>query len=249
MTLTVSIVSHGHGRMLEPLVQQLLTFPEVTQIVVTHNIPESELGISDDRLLIVRNKSPQGFGANHNAAFKLSQCQQFCVLNPDVIFTENPFPVLLNALKKPGISLAVPRVVDDLGNTEDSLRVFLTPLAMLKRVLGLNLGTDRLDKESAPVYPDWAAGMFMLFDASAYKAINGFDEDFFMYCEDADICTRLWAAGHKIIACPSVSVIHPAQRASHRKPKHIVWHITSMCRYFWRHSGSLPKKSQQNFKD
>lgn len=246
MTLTVSIVSHGHGPMLEPLVQKLLTFPEVTQIVVTHNIPEPALQITNSRLLIAQNQSPKGFGANHNAAFKLSQCDQFCVLNPDVIFTENPFPVLLDALKPPSVSLAVPRVVDELGNTEDSLRVFLTPVAMLKRVLGLNRGTYTLNKQSASLFPDWAAGMFMLFNAPAYKAINGFDEDFFMYCEDADICTRLWAAGHKIIACPSVSVVHPAQRASHRNIKHIVWHVTSLTRYFWRHSRSLPKKSQHN---
>jgi N-acetylglucosaminyl-diphospho-decaprenol L-rhamnosyltransferase len=244
MTLTVSIVSHGHGPMLEPIIGQLLGFPEVTQVILTYNIPEPEIGITNERLLKVCNKTPRGFGANHNAAFKLSRCDQFCVLNPDVIFTENPFPVLLEALKMPQVSLAVPRVTDQTGQTEDSLRAFITPISILKRVLGLNQGTYTVTNESGCFYPDWAAGMFMLLDAPAYASIKGFDERYFMYCEDADICTRLWAAGHRIIACPSVSVIHPAQRASHRNVKHIVWHINSLCRYLWQHRAGLPKKSQ-----
>jgi N-acetylglucosaminyl-diphospho-decaprenol L-rhamnosyltransferase len=243
MTLNVSIVSHGHGPMLEPLIRRLLTFSEVKRVILTYNIPEPELSVADDRLMIVRNNRPKGFGANHNAAFELSHCDQFGVLNPDVIFAENPFPELLEALKISHVSLAVPRVTNQTGQTEDSLRVFMTPFAMLKRVLGIDRGAYNLTNESRPFYPDWAAGMFMLFDARAYKSIGGFDEKYFMYCEDADICTRLWKTGQKIIACPSVSVVHPAQRASHRRIKHVIWHINSLCRYFWRHSGSLPKKS------
>ena len=244
MTLTVSIVSHGHGHMLEPLVWHLLDFPEVGRLIVTYNIPEPMLDIADERLIMVQNLHPKGFGANHNAAFKMSECDQFCVLNPDVIFNQNPFPTLLDALKLPHVALAVPRVVDIAGNTEDSLRYFITPLTILKRMIGLNRGAYQIDQASAPFYPDWAAGMFMLFDAQSYAAVDGFDENFFMYCEDADICTRLWAKGGKIIACPSVSVIHSAQRASHRDIKHIGWHITSLLRYFGRHSWALTKKSR-----
>ena len=243
MTVTVSIVSHGHGRMLEPLVSTLCSFPEVTQIILTYNIPEPMFSVSDERLLLCKNSAPKGFGANHNAAFVLSKGEQFCVLNPDIIFRENPFPALITALAMPKVSLAVPKVISEAGTPEDSLRFFLTPVRLAKRLVRWDRGTYDFNENAPFVYPDWAAGMFMLFDAKAYQHIGGFDERYFMYCEDADICTRLWAAGYKIVACPTATVIHLAQRASHRKIKHIAWHLTSLCRYFWRHSGALPDKT------
>lgn len=244
MTLTVSIVSHGHGSMLGPLVDQLLGFPEVTQIVLTYNIPEAPLTIADSRIVIVNNQRPKGFGANHNAALSLSTGKRFCVLNPDVSFDQNPFPILVKSLEMPKTALAVPRVVGATGETEDSLRAFLTPVSMLKRLTGFNPGTFSLNENAAPIYPDWAAGMFMLFNAEAYARIGGFDEAFFMYCEDADICTRMWAAGYRIIACPAVSIIHPGQRASHRSVRHIVWHVKSLLRYFIKHRQSISRISQ-----
>lgn len=243
MTVTVSIVSHGHGAMLEPLVRALLLFPEVTQIILTQNIPEPILSVTDERLLLCKNASPKGFGANHNAAFALSNSDRFCVLNPDILFQENPFPGLLQALTMPKVALAAPRVVDESGALEDSLRFFLTPSKLVKRLIGLNLGAYHFSPNSPLIYPDWVAGMFMLFDAKAYRSIGGFDEQYFMYCEDADICTRLWANGYKVVVCPSVAVTHLAQRASHRKIRHIVWHLTSLGRYFWRYSRALPDKN------
>lgn len=243
MTITVSIVSHGHGRMLEPLISALRSFPEVTQIILTYNIPEPMLLVADDRLLVCKNSAPQGFGVNHNAAFTLGRGERFCVLNPDIVFRENPFPALMKALAMPQVSLAVPRVISESGALEDSLRFFLTPARLAKRLIGWDRGAYDFNENAPLIYPDWAAGMFMLFDAKAYQHIGGFDERYFMYCEDADICTRLWAAGYKIVACPSVAVIHLAQRASHRKIKHIMWHLGSLGRYFRRYSRGLPDKN------
>ena len=82
--------------------------------------------------------------------------------------------------------------------------------------------------------------MFMLFNADAYRRVNGFDASYFMYCEDADICTRLWQAGERVMVCLDVQVIHHAQRASRRDFRHLVWHLASMFRYFARYWGRLP---------
>jgi hypothetical protein len=83
--------------------------------------------------------------------------------------------------------------------------------------------------------------MFMLFRAEAFQDIGGFNEEFFLYYEDVDICARLWKAGWKVVLHPGVSVIHDAQRASRHNPRHMAWHLSSMARYFWKHSGRLPK--------
>jgi GT2 family glycosyltransferase len=54
-----------------------------------------------------------------------------------------------------------------------------------------------------------------------------------MYVEDADICTRLWLAGYKFLACPSALIIHDARRASRKNWQHFRWHMTSLFRYFY----------------
>lgn len=83
----------------------------------------------------------------------------------------------------------------------------------------------------------------MLFRSEDFRRLQGFDEKFFLYYEDVDICARAWKSGMKVLACPSVSVIHDAQRASRRNLQHMKWHAASMMRYFWKHAGRLPPVS------
>lgn len=96
--ITISIVSHGHGEMVSRLLRQLLTCPEVSQIIVTWNIPEPIPSFKRGIIQYIENIAPKGFGANHNAAFM--QCNQnyFCPLNPDVQLVTNPFPELLRSM-------------------------------------------------------------------------------------------------------------------------------------------------------
>lgn len=238
--VAVSVVSHGHGAMVSTLVARLLECQEVSQVIVTLNIPEALQLPDDQRLLVVKNALPQGFGANHNAAFLLSETPFFCVLNPDVTFESNPFLTLLKAFEIESVSLTVPVVVNAGGDVEDSLRYFLTPWRMLKRVLKMSSGAYTVNPRCSLLYPEWAAGMFMLFRREAFSKLQGFDESYFMYCEDADICTRLWATGGQLVAVPGAVVIHQAQRASRRSLRHLSWHVASMMRYIGRFIGRLP---------
>lgn len=239
--ICVSIVSHGHGQMVHKLVTQILACPSVGQLVVTLNIPEDFPILANDRLLIIQNPIGRGFGANHNAAFEFCRQPYFCVLNPDIELIDDPFPTMIKAFGEDSIGLVAPLIMNASGATEDSMRVFLTPWTLLKRLIGINDGAYPARQENN--CPDWVAGMFMLFRSEAYAKVRGFDERYFMYCEDADICTRLWKVGYKVVGCLSASVIHNAQRASHRSWKHLRSHLRSMIRYFLSHSFSLPDKS------
>ena len=239
----VSIVSHGHGTMVWRLVDQLLAFAEVSQIIVTLNIPEPVPELLDSKVMLIRNAAPKGFGANHNAAFLQCAAPYFCVLNPDIELVGNPFPVLVADLEQDRAGLCAPLVVSALGQVEDSARRFMTPWRMVLRKLGLASGAYELAMETKALYPEWVAGMFMLFKSTAYRQVGGFDEAYFMYCEDADICTRVWRHGEKVLLDPAVSVIHQAQRASRRSWQHLRWHLASMMRYFARYWGRLPRAS------
>jgi N-acetylglucosaminyl-diphospho-decaprenol L-rhamnosyltransferase len=240
--MLVSIVSHGHGDMVLRLVNKVLTFPEVDRLILTLNTPERTPKFEDSRVFLIENHKPMGFGANHNQAFNKFKSTKFCILNPDITFHENPFPSLLEVLEDKNVGVVAPRVIQENFSPEDSMRFFLTPLGVLKRIFGLNLAAYSITHQDSDIEPDWVAGMFMLFNSETYNLMKGFDERYFMYCEDADICTRIWKIGSKVIGKPSVSVVHDARRGSRHKLNHLYWHISSLFYYFYRHSFSLPQK-------
>jgi len=242
MSIAISIVSHGHGKMAWSLVEQVLRFPDVTKLVLTVNIPESIPNFQDPRVELVFNRVPKGFGENHNVAFRRVNATYFCVLNPDIVFIENIFPKLLSRMNDASVGVVAPIVINSLGLTEDSMRLFLTPGSMMKRWTGVNSGAYSFRLGDSDFMPDWVAGMFMLFSSNAFAKIGGFDKRYFMYCEDADICIRLWKAGYKVVGCLSASVLHNAQRVSRRSFRHLSWHLRSMVRYFFKHSFSFPNK-------
>ena len=135
--VTVSIVSHGHCVILSNLLTQIsgLESP-IAHVIITHNMP-SDLVINESsfffQITVIRNKFALGFGANHNQAFKYCGTEHFCVLNPDVEFSEEPFNELINCLKDQSIGIAAPIVLDKDGVIEDSYRKFSTPLLILKK--------------------------------------------------------------------------------------------------------------------
>ncbi len=239
--ITVSIVTHGHGVMLPKLLVQLLAMPEIKQIIVTINVPESIESTTDQRITLIRNQQPKGFGENHNQAFLLCKTLYFCVLNPDIDFNVNPFPRLLDSLYQTHAGLIAPMVKNKQGEIEDSIRCFPTLVSTLKRKLFFTYSDYKFSQDDPDFYVEWVAGIFMLFQSSAYSAVNGFDENYFMYVEDADICTRLWQADYRVLACPSSMIIHEARRASRHDWHHFHWHIASLLRYFTKYTGRLPK--------
>lgn len=248
MSVCVSIVSHGHGEMVAALVGQVLLCPEVSQVVLTFNIPEQPFDCDDPRLLCITNASPKGFGANHNAAFAYCESDAFCVLNPDIELVGNPFPVLLPLLDRISAGVVAPCVVGPDFKPEDSMRRFLTPVSFVKRLLGLDAGVCDHAVNKALCYPDWVGGMFMLFKVVTYENLRGFDEGYFMYCEDADLCTRVWQNGKTVLGCHDVAVIHRARRASQRDARHFRWHIASLLKYWRKHLGRLPRNQVLQFR-
>ncbi|WP_217350735.1 glycosyltransferase family 2 protein [Azonexus fungiphilus] len=242
--IAVSIVSHSHGDMVADLVQQLLECSQVKQVLVTCNVPEVLILPIDSRVQRIDNPQPKGFGANHNAAFEHCQAPYFCVLNPDVRFDGNPFPALLNCLGG-GVALCAPVVTNPAGLIEDSARQFPSFQGLFSKLVGISDGRYCYGRNDPQLHPDWVAGMFMLFPAADYAALGGFDEKYFLYYEDVDLCVRLWRSGRKIVLCPQATVVHAAQRASHRNLRHLTWHLGSMMRYFIRHWGRLPAVGAQ----
>ncbi|MDD2466574.1 MAG: glycosyltransferase family 2 protein [Desulfobulbus sp.] len=226
--------------MIAPLVADLLSCAQIGQIILTCNVPELLELPTDTRILTLENTVPMGFAANHNTAFKYCALPYYCVLNPDIRLQDNPFPSLFAALEETGAAIAAPLVQTFTGELDDNVRTFPTMRSLVSKALGRPCDNYKINRSHSHLYPDWIAGMFMLFRSDDFRRLQGFDERFFLYYEDVDICARAWKAGMKVVACPSVSVVHDAQRTSHRNFRYMRWHLASMARYFYKHWGRLP---------
>jgi GT2 family glycosyltransferase len=237
----VSIVSHGQAFLASQLLDDFGHHCPDVQLLVTSNIAEVDpFDFSRwPRGIHIQNKTVKGFASNHNAAFSYCDAKYYCVVNPDIRIISNPFPKMIAAMADPTVGLVAPFVLNPSGEIADSIRYFPTPFGILRKVFGMGEGRLPIERDH-PQHVDWAAGMFMLFRAEAFSELGGFDEDFFLYYEDVDICTRLWKAGWKVMVQPSVLVIHNAQRASHRSLRHMRWHLSSMARYIIKHWARLP---------
>lgn len=225
--LSVSIASHGHGEMVSRLAEALLEYPEVARVVVTQNTDECVDFPNSNNVTLRRNHKPIGYGANQNAALSISENTFFCVLNPDIHIKTNPFPELLASFSNPKVALVAPKIITPEGRVEDSARRFPTLRSLLSKAAGGSNGTYSELNSS----PDWVGGMFMLFRSDVFREIGGFDENFFLYYEDVDICWRLRQKGYEIKFVPSVEVIHDARRESRKNWRYARWHLASMARY------------------
>jgi len=232
--ISFSIVDYGHAEQDARLFDDLRVHrPKGIEVILTLNIEEA-LPFDPDSfpfpVKTIRNASPRGFATNHNAAFKLSGGNFFCVLNPDIRVTADPFTALVRELSNPAVGAAAPLILDSDGAIEDSARPFPT----LSSLVGKALGAEperyyEIGEES--ISPDWVGGMFMLLRRDAFAAVGGFDARYYLYYEDVDLCARLRLAGYDIRLVPSVSAVHLARRQSRRDIRYLLWHLRSMIRY------------------
>jgi GT2 family glycosyltransferase len=256
-TITFSIVSHGHGSMLHAVLDDIATFTDAPkyELIVTLNLNSEILDAQrwpNLRIRIVRNEVPKGFGANHNQAFKFCTRSWFVVLNPDLRMPMDPMPKLMDAAHRRGsIGAVTPAVVNESGHAEDHVRRNLTPWALWRRYRGDRV--ERIDVLHTASLKNgfyWLAGMFLAFPAHAYRQVNGFDERFFLYCEDYDICARLVLADWQLLKVSDAQVIHAAQRDSHRSKRHLIWHLQSLVKVwssaaFWRLLTSMAREREE----
>ena len=220
---------------MQNLLQDLKSCNAVSfKVILTLNIPEQlpfDPAAFPFPVRVLRNAAPRGFGANHNAAFAASEERFFCVLNPDIRLPLDPFPALLSKLENPAIAAAAPLIRNPSGDIEDHARPFPTLPSLVLKLLKKE---EAIGKSSSPFTPDWIAGMFMLFRREAFAAAGGFDEGYFMYYEDVDLCARLRAAGMRVEVSPAASAVHDARRSSRRNPRHMLWHACSMARFLFK---------------
>ena len=236
VVVSVSVVSHGQIGLVTLLLQDIAQHcqHESLELILTLNFDEF-LPFDPDSFFfpvtVILNEKPKGFSANHNHALSTARGDYFCVVNPDIRFDVSPFSVLLACFENPHIGVVAPLVFGPTGEIENSTRTFPTPKKIVKKTFDKTPNRDYLPGLDL-IHPDWVGGMFMLFRRSVFEMLEGFDERYYFYYEDVDLCGRLMLSGYKSVLCPQATVIHHAQRSSHRKLKYMRWHLASMMRFF-----------------
>jgi N-acetylglucosaminyl-diphospho-decaprenol L-rhamnosyltransferase len=233
---SISIISHDQISLVSQILDDLTEHISNNrfEVILTINIPEllpDSLNKHSFPIIILNNATPLGFGENHNRAFQHASGDFFCVLNPDIRLTENPFPLLISNLQDTSIGVVAPLVLDSNGTIEDSARHFPTPFSIGLKALGM-APKHEYTFENKLFYPDWTGGMFLLFRRDVYAQINGFNQKFFLYYEDVDLCARIWNSRLKVALNPNVSIIHLARRTSHRNLRYLLMHLKSMLSFF-----------------
>jgi len=163
------------------------------------------------------------------------------ILNPDMRLHEGAIPPLLAALDDPEVGIAVPQIRSPSGSVERSLRREPTPA----RALGLNWTgapvlaeylTGPRDYET-PRTVDWATGAAFLMSRKCYEAVGGWDESFFLYSEETDVCLRARDLGLLTRYEPRSVMVHIGGQSGRDHRTHAM-QIVNRVRLYRRRHGS-----------
>jgi N-acetylglucosaminyl-diphospho-decaprenol L-rhamnosyltransferase len=163
---------------------------------------------------IVQTGANLGFGSAANRGLATIQDSKYvCILNPDTVFDPGAIDVLSTFLDdRREVAIVGPRVRNLDGTVYPSARSFPKPLTALGHAL---VGVFWKDNPISSHYrttdlasPDWVSGTAMLARHAALHQVNGFDERYFMYVEDLDLCWRLRQARWQIGYCADAGVQH-----------------------------------------
>ena len=224
------VVDYNVGPVLHGCIASLLS-EGVAEIVVVENgdrgSSQAALGDLVDSVTVVRPGENLGFGAgvNRGVAALSSTASTFIVANPDTEVHGGAVSALAAALDEhPSWAIAGPTVLTAEGERYPSVRRFPSPgiavgHALIGKIWPDNPFTRRYRSvgERSDGCVDWVSGAFFLVRRAAFEELGGFDESYFMFAEDMDLCWRAHAEGLGVGVVPSAVVTHVEglSRASH----------------------------------
>jgi N-acetylglucosaminyl-diphospho-decaprenol L-rhamnosyltransferase len=217
------IVSHNGKRWLEAALSTL--FERAGDIdldvVVVDNGDDGAASYVQERFPAVRTIRCEnnGFGHANNRGLAMADARYVLFLNPDTELLSGSLGELVAALdRRPELGLAGVRQVDSHGSLAPSIRRFPSTANMLaealwvERVPGLRLwlGERELDQRQygRETGCDWTSGSFMIARREALAASGGFDEGFFLFSEETDLCWRIKRAGWEVAHLPELTIRH-----------------------------------------
>lgn len=225
---------------------------------------EDEIGKDYPKINFIVSKKNLGMGKGNNLGIKAAGGDFILILNPDTIVKPNAVKILYSQIKNNNnIGIAGPKLLNSDGSLQYScfrqLR-FFTPIfrrTFLGRFANKHINNFlMLDKIPQPplnkggiMDVDWLMGSCLMVRREVFNKVGFFDERFFMYFEDTDLCRRVWRAGFRVVYFPQAQVIHDHGRGSAEKPWYLApfvsklsrAHISSWIKYFLKWGFKIEK--------
>jgi N-acetylglucosaminyl-diphospho-decaprenol L-rhamnosyltransferase len=222
---------------------------EFRRILVVDNASSDASGQTalDAGAQLLARATNDGLATAINAGAQTTMSEWFAVLNPDVLLPEPGVVArLLEHARDPDIGLIAPALTLPNGKRQDSARSVPSPFQLLARTVTGRAYGALWPAEAIDV--PWVVAAFVLIRRSAFDAIGGFDERYFLYFEDVDFCVRLWRAGWRVRIDGSVTTEHAfhAESRESRFNSAARHHTRSAVRFFWTHPSMLTARARRN---
>jgi len=246
--LTASIVACRNDiKMLQKAIDSFLNTELSVRLIVVDNSPNDEIRqiCNDKRIEYVFNNANIGFGAGHNIAILriLELSKYHLVLNPDIYFSRGNLEKLYNYMENnKDVGLVMPKILYPDGSLQYLCKKLPTPFDLiLRRFIPSFLKPlfqkrfdsfefkDRDYNEIMSV--PGLSGCFMFIRTGIFKEIGMFDERFFMYAEDTDLCRRI-GNKYETMYYPDAVIYHEYAKGSYKNNKLLLVHINSAIKYF-----------------
>ncbi len=227
ITLTVGIVNYNTKIHLKKCIASISKNPPKCsyEIIVVDNASKDGSKkflkkIQRENIKVILNKKNIGFGAACNQIASAQKSSYILFLNPDVEVEKDGIDKLLNSLKgNKKVGVITGKLLFPDGSLQFScrksptiLRVLFGRESVLRKIFPNNIISREFlmtDFDYNKIqFPDFIRGAVMLFKMDVFKKIGGFDEKFFLFFEDADICQRLKKMNYKIIYLPEAIFYH-----------------------------------------
>ncbi len=248
MKFSVVIVNYASWPLTLQCVESLRrTGYESFEVVVVDN---DRLGPPElpSAVRLIQNARNAGFGRACNQGIAASTGDLVVLINPDTVVEEDFFERIETFFEEyQRAGMAGPRILDPDGNLQLSAR---REVSLVSGLLGRTSLLTRLFPNSSFVksqFPavteqassvvDWVSGACMVVRRKALEEIEGFDERFFMYFEDADLCRRAREAGWLVYYAPEVKVVHQTGGSSRGRPK-AIWLLHKSAFLYHRKHGA-----------
>jgi hypothetical protein len=240
--LAVQIVNYDTAAYLEPCLESLLPaladLPVPSRVLVLDNASSDDLSALSERyretVAFSRSAENLGFGGGHNRLAREHDAALLCVLNPDVVLEQPDVLVrLIRALDDPGVVAAGPLLLTPEGAPQ---RFDHGELRGLRARVANGAGHAHWRPRDRALDVAWVSGAFCLLRRAPFDAAGGFDEGFFLYKEEEDLCRRLRRAGGRVRYVPEARARHVGSVVAGRDPALLA---AADARYRAKHVGAI----------
>jgi N-acetylglucosaminyl-diphospho-decaprenol L-rhamnosyltransferase len=228
--LAVVVVNHDAGNALAAFLATVRS-EGVTDVIVVDNASSdgSSDGVDEDGAVrVVRTGANLGYGSGANRGVAVTEAELVVVANPDVVVHPGALGLLAAAFADdPTLAIAGPRILGSDGTRYPSARRFPSATtAVGHALLGIVAPGNRFSRHyrmtdldpTVPSAVDWVSGAFFMARRRAFGELGGFDESYFMYVEDLDLCWRAHRAGWTVAYVPGATVTHAQGVSTARRP-------------------------------